>query len=103
MVGKPSREKGGARADMVSEGSANFIVKGDRLANSRDVSPLETIWIIVDETTYKDPVPKTLDELRQRLRFEWRNVPLDTLWELVHSITRHLENVKKHKGRHLGY
>ena len=50
---------------MVSEGFANFIAKGDRLANSRDVNPLETIWIIVNETTYKDPVPKTLDELRQ--------------------------------------
>ena len=51
---------------MVSEGFANFIAKGDRLANSRDVNPLETIWIIVSETTYKDPLaPKTLDELRQ--------------------------------------
>ena len=58
--------KGGAHADMVSEGFANFIAKGDRLANSRDVNPLETIWIIVSETTYKDPLaPKTLDELRQ--------------------------------------
>ena len=56
-------------ADMVSEGFANFIAKGDRLANSRDVNPLETIWIIVDKTTYKETAPKTLDELRQRLRF----------------------------------
>ena len=70
--------KGGAHADMVSEGFANFIAKGDRLATSRDVNPRETIWIIVDATTYKDPAPKTLDELRQRLRFAWRNVPLDT-------------------------
>ena len=23
------------------------------------------IWIIIDKTTYKDPAPKTLDELRQ--------------------------------------
>ena len=38
---------------MVSEGFANFIAKGDRLANSRDVNPLETIWIIVNEMTYK--------------------------------------------------
>ena len=50
---------------MVSEGFANFIPKGDRPANSRDVNALETIWIIVDETPYKDPAPKTLDELRQ--------------------------------------
>ena len=35
----------------VSEGFANFILKEDRPANSRDVKPLETISIIVDETT----------------------------------------------------
>ena len=55
-------------ASMVSEGFANFIPKEDRPANSRDVNPLETIWIIVDETTYKDPAPKTLDELSKLLR-----------------------------------
>ena len=52
-------------ASMVSEGFANFIPKEDQPANSCDVNPLETIWIIVDETTYKDLAPKTLDELRQ--------------------------------------
>ena len=49
----------------VSDGFANFIPKEDRPANSHDVNPLETIWIIADETTFKDPAPKTLDELRQ--------------------------------------
>ena len=50
----------------MSEGFANFIAKGDGLANSRDERDhLETIWIIVDKTTYKDPAPKTLDELRE--------------------------------------
>ena len=57
--------KGGAHADMVSEKFANFIAKGDRLVNSRDANPLETLWIIVNEMTYKDPAPKTLHELRQ--------------------------------------
>ena len=74
---------------------ANFIPKEDRPANSCDVNPLETIWIIADKTTYKDPAPKTLDELRQCLRFAWKNVTLDTLWELVHSIPHRLENVRK--------
>ena len=57
-IGKPWRQKGGAHADMVSEGFGNFIAKRDRLANSRDVNPLETIWIIVDEKTYNEPAPK---------------------------------------------
>ena len=50
---------------MVSEGFANFIPKEDWPANSHDVNPLETIWMIVHETTYKDLAPKTLDELTQ--------------------------------------
>ena len=88
---KPWREKGGAHADMVPEGFGNFIAKDDRPANSRDVTPLETIWIIFEETKYKDPAPKTLDKLRQRLkRFAWKNVPSDTLWELIHSTPHHL-------------
>ena len=55
-------KKGGALyADMASEEFANFIPKDDRPANSRDANPLVTIWIIVDETTYKDPASITLD------------------------------------------
>ena len=47
-------------ASMVSEGFANFIPKEDQPANLCDVNPLETIWIIVDEATYKDPaLPNT--------------------------------------------
>ena len=49
----------------VSEGFVNFIPKKDRPVSSRHVNPLKTIWIIVDETTYKDKAPKILDELRQ--------------------------------------
>ena len=90
-------------ASMVSEGFANFKPKEDRPANSCDVSPLNTIWIFVDETKYKDSGPKTLDELRQWLRFAWKNVTLDTLWELVDSIPHRLQNVRKHRGRHYGY
>ena len=88
---------------MVSEGFANFIPKEDQPANSRDVNPLETIHIIEDKTTYKGPAPKTLDELRQLLRIAWKNVTSDTLWELVHSIPHHLENVRKHTVRHSGH
>ena len=81
----------------------HLYAKGGSARNSRDVNLLQTIWIIVDETTYKDPAPKTLDELRQLLRFAWKNVTLDTLWELVHSIPHRLENVRKHTGRHSRY
>ena len=77
-----------------------IIPKDDQSANSRDMNTLETIWIIVDEITYKDSAPKTVDELRQRLRFACKNMNIDTLWELVHSIPHRLENVRKHNGRY---
>ena len=67
------------------------------------LNPLETISIIADETADKDSAPQTLDELRQWLRLAWKNVTLDTLWELVHSIPHRLENVRKHKEWHSGY
>ena len=77
----------------------NFIAKGDRLANSPDVNPLETIWITVDKKTYKGLAPNKLYELRQWLLcFAWKTVSLDTLWELVHSIPttyKMQENTKK--------
>ena len=71
-VGKPWREKRWytLHAGIVSKEFANFVLKDDRPANSRDMNTLETFWIIVDETIYKDPAPKTLDELRQRALFE---------------------------------
>ena len=87
----------------VSEGFVNFTPKGKRLSNSCHVDPLETIWMIVDETTYKDPAPKTLDGLETDYVSPGKNVSLDTLWELVHSIPHHLKNVRRHKGRHFGY
>ena len=37
------------------------------------------------------------------LRFAWKNVTLDTLRELAHSIPHRLEIVRKHTGRHSGY
>ena len=71
---------------MVSEEFVNFIPEDDRLANSRDANPLETMWILVRQHTKIEPPPppqkkkKTVDEVTQRLRFAWKNVNLDTLW-----------------------
>ena len=41
--------------------------------------------------------------LKRRLRFAWKNVTLDMLKELAHSLNRRLENVIKNKGGHSGH
>ena len=104
-VGKPWREKGGPHFTQAwfQNDLTNLYTKGGPAGKLTWCEPLETIWIIVDETTCKDPAPKTLVELRQLLRFAWKYVTLGTLWKLVHSIPHRLKNVRKHKGRHSGY
>ena len=80
---------------MVSEEFANLIPKDERQANSRDVNPLETIWIIVDETAYKDPAPKTLDELRQRVRLAWKNANIDTCSYILYLTAWNMSEIIK--------
>ena len=80
-----------------------FIPKDVWPANSPDLNPVENIWSIIDDITYRDPAPKTLDRLKKRLRFAWKNVTQDTLNELAHSMPCRLKNVRKNKGGHAGY
>ena len=107
QVGKPLKRKKKAVHTSCTHGVrriCQLYTEGGPVGKpAHDVNLLETIWIIADETTYKDPAPKTLDELRQWLRFAWKNVTLDTLWGLLHSIPHRLGNVRKHTEWHSGY
>ena len=80
-----------------------LIEKPDWLANSPDLNPIENLWGIMDENTYRDPEPKTTAQIKRRLSKAWANIPLTTLQELSHSMPRHLRNVIKNKGGHAGY
>ena len=73
--GKSSRERSGAHFrtcwEMVSEEFAKCYTKRTTVtANSPDLN----IWIVADETAYKDLARRTLDELRRQLNFAWKNV-----------------------------
>ena len=51
----------------------NFIQKDDCTAKSPDLKTCG-VSAVVEERTYKDLVPKTMDGLRKRLHFSWKNV-----------------------------
>jgi len=57
----------------------------------------------MDEFVYKEPTPKTMKDLKRRLKQAWKNIPLSTLYDLSHSMPQRLQNMIKNKGRHAGY
>jgi len=81
----------------------NFIEKTSWPPNSPDINPLENLWSIMDEVVYKDPTPKTMKDLKRRLKQAWKNIPLSTLHDLSHSMPQRLQNVINNKGGHAGF
>ena len=73
-IAKPWREKGGAHFMQAwcQKDLPTLYQRRTGRQTHMMWTPLETIWMIVHETTYKDLAPKTLDELRQLLSFAWK-------------------------------
>ena len=40
----------------------------------------------MDEAVYKDPTPKTMKDLKRRLKQGWKEIPLSTLHDLSHLL-----------------
>ena len=89
--------------DGVKTNLPNFIEKTCWLPNSPDICPVENLWSITDEVVYKDPTPKTMKDLKRRLKQAWKKIPLSTLHDFSHSIPQRLRNVITNKGEHAGY
>ena len=81
----------------------NFIEKTCWPPNSPDINPVENLWSIMDEVVYKDPTPKTMKDLKRRLKQAWKKIPLSTLLDLSQSTQPPLRNVITNKAGHAGY
>ena len=57
----------------------------------------------MDEVAYEDPTPKTIKDLKRRLKQAWKKILLSTLHDLSHSMPQRLRNVILNKGGHAGY
>jgi hypothetical protein len=66
--------------------------------NSPDLSPIENIWSMLSTNVYKDPEPKTIAQLKRRLRQAWKAVTPDTLTNLIKSMPGRMRDVIKMKG-----
>ena len=66
--------------------------------NSPDLSPIENIWSILSTSVYRDPAPKTVIQLKRRLRQAWKSVTHEILSNLMNSMSGRMQDVIKMKG-----
>lgn len=66
--------------------------------NSPDLSPIENIWSTLSVSVYRDPEPKTIAQLRRRLRQAWKAVTPGTLVNLMNSMPGRMRDVIRMKG-----
>ena len=73
-------------------------------SNSPDLSPIENLWSIVksEVKSYKTR-PKNLDELFQRVKSAWDNLPAKTLLKLAQSMPKRVDDVIKKEGWTIEY
>ena len=81
----------------------NFIGKQEWPGNSIDLNCIENLWSILDCEAYKDPHPSTMPQLRRRLHYAWRTIPLQHIVSLIHLMSKRIKNVIKNKGGPSGY
>ena len=104
--GAPAHAAKATQAWCQKKNLSNFIEKTCWPPNSPDINPVENLWSIMDEVVYKDPTPKTMKDLKRRLKQAWKKIPLSTsryMTLISHSMPQRLRNVITNKGGHAGY
>jgi transposase len=76
----------------------SYIHPADWPPNSPDLSPIENIWSILSTSVYRDPEPKTVAQLKRRLRQAWKAVSDEILMNLIKSMPGRMNDVIKKKG-----
>lgn len=77
--------------------------KGVWPGNSPDMNPIENLWSIVKSKIQKMPHPKDLNELKERIKYEWDNLPLSHLKNLSESFKTRVNEMSKNDGGHTKY
>ena len=71
---------------------------------SPDLSPIEHLWDVLDRRVRRcNPPPASIPELRQALQDEWQAIPIQTINNLVGSMTRRIRGAIAVNGGHTRY
>jgi transposase len=73
-------------------------------SKSPDLNPIEHLWDQLDKRVLqRQPLPQTLDQLRQMLQQEWRTIPRNNVRNLIESMPRRCRAVLAARGGHTRY
>ena len=68
-------------------------------AQSPDLNPIENLWMILKRRiSARDPLAKTVKELKAVVQEEWKTIPVDDVKNLVKSMPKRAKLVIKAKG-----
>jgi len=80
------------------ENLKHFLNKKDTPAKLDDVWCIERLWAIMTQNVYRDPRPKDLAQLKQRIENEWSNISQATTLKLVHEMPLRMAEIVRKKG-----
>lgn len=80
------------KIDFISSGA-----KGEWPACSPDLNPIENLWAILKKRVRRRQ-PQTREELLYYIKSEWKKIPKNVLENLVYSMPKRLEMVRKNGG-----
>jgi DDE superfamily endonuclease len=77
--------------------------KGVWPGNSPDLNPIEHVWAILRESIYKSPIPKSRQELVDRVQETWQGVDSDLVRSLVFSFPKRVAECLANDGGSTSY
>jgi hypothetical protein len=77
--------------------------KGLWPGNSPDLNPIEHIWSVLQQSVFKNPVPKDRDGLIRRVTETWNSLDVTFLSNLTRSFPNRILEVRKAGYGHSRY
>ena len=70
--------------------------------NSPDLNPLENLWGILQQKLDSEEPSTSIEQLTERLKSAWANIPRATLEHLVSSMPNRVSKCQAARGEHIG-
>lgn len=73
----------------------NYWGKGIEPGGSPDLNPIEHCWSLLQDSVFIEPMPKTREELIERVTNTWNNMTNNYLQSLVDSLPNRINELKE--------